>query len=195
MINIGFYTPSIALSCNLPDVQIFTDCDFVDFRLAPVGGLPLLEGRYYVLNGVATVTDIASLVENFFVGSTDTPTCEFEIEASTPTDRARARRSMFFPATLTSEWATSPNGSPKIFSRSVPIKRIAPDSFISVLWYTTERESVRSASIAPSQRQRATRHLSLCSFRQWYDCSHQRSYVRVCNAQRSCRARQVRDED
>ena len=140
MINIGFYTPTIALSCNLPDVHIFTDCDFVDFRLAPVGGLPLLEGRYYVLNGVATVTDIASLVENFFVGSTDTPTCEFEIEASTPTDRATKTFNVL-PCYVDlgmgdlSDWLT------ENFLTLVPIKRIAPDSFISVLWYTTERES------------------------------------------------------
>lgn len=46
----GFYTPAVVLSSDLPDITIFTDHEFVDFRLL-AGGYALLEGRYYALDG------------------------------------------------------------------------------------------------------------------------------------------------
>ena len=45
----GFYTPAVVLSSDLPDITIFTDHEFVDFRLL-AGGYALLEGRYYALD-------------------------------------------------------------------------------------------------------------------------------------------------
>ena len=46
MIRFGFYTPAVVLSSYLPDITIFTDHEFVDFRLLS-GGYPLLQGRYF----------------------------------------------------------------------------------------------------------------------------------------------------
>lgn len=40
MIRFGFYTPAVVLSSDLPDITIFTDHEFVDFRLL-AGGNPL----------------------------------------------------------------------------------------------------------------------------------------------------------
>ena len=83
MIRIGFYTPTVMLSADLPDVSIFTDQDFVDFRLTS-GGMVLLDERYYTYNGSATVADIASLIEQYMAGNPDLNFSEFIIEASAP---------------------------------------------------------------------------------------------------------------
>lgn len=56
MIRFGFYTPAVVLSSDLPDITIFTDHEFVDFRLL-AGGYALLEGRYYALNDTTVVSD------------------------------------------------------------------------------------------------------------------------------------------
>ena len=61
MIRFGFYTPAVVLSSDLPDITIFTDHEFVDFRLL-AGGNPLLQGRYYALNDTTVVSDISKKV-------------------------------------------------------------------------------------------------------------------------------------
>ncbi len=80
MIRFGFHTPDVVLSSDLPDITVFTDHDFVDVRLSAYGNV-LLAGRYYALNGTATVSDISSLVEGFLAGNTNENLCEFRIEA------------------------------------------------------------------------------------------------------------------
>lgn len=81
MIRIGYYTPGIMLSGELPDVTIFTECEYVDFCLQQ-DSTPILEGRYYAIDGPAVVTDITSLVDSHMAGSADTQLAEFTIVAS-----------------------------------------------------------------------------------------------------------------
>lgn len=57
----GFYTPAVVMSSDLPDITIFTDHEFVDFRLL-AGGYPLLQGRYYALNDTTVVSDKSATV-------------------------------------------------------------------------------------------------------------------------------------
>lgn len=61
MIRFGFYTPAVVLSSDLPDITIFTDHEFVDFRLL-AGGYPLLQGRYYALNDTTVFSDKSATV-------------------------------------------------------------------------------------------------------------------------------------
>ena len=89
MIQFGFYTPTIALSSDLPDITIFTDHDFVDFRLL-AGGYALLEGRYYALNGSTVVPDISSIIEHFLAGNTDNNLFDFNLEAKAGGESATA---------------------------------------------------------------------------------------------------------
>ena len=95
MIRFGFYTPSVVLSSDLPDSTIFTDHDFVDFRLL-AGGYALLEGRYYALNGSTVVSDISSIVEHFLAGNIDNNLFEFDIEATAGGETATAKMNVLY---------------------------------------------------------------------------------------------------
>ncbi len=112
MIRIGFYTPTVMFSADLPDVSIFTDQDFVDFRLS-TGADVLLNERYYTYNGSATVADIASLIEQYMAGNPDLNFSEFIIEASAPTDPPPHTPSVSSTATAHSDSTTPRNGCSK----------------------------------------------------------------------------------
>lgn len=142
MIRFGFYTPTIALSSDLPDISIFTDHEAVDFRLV-ANGDRLLEGRYYANDGYVVVSDISSIIEHFMAGNTDGNFCEIHIEAFVGEDEAdyndRIVTVLYCDKTtgLTdpSDWLQ------ENFLTLTRSRRLAPHSFINLSWYTTERES------------------------------------------------------
>lgn len=140
MIRFGFYTPAVVLSSDLPDITIFTDHEFVDFRLL-AGGNPLLQGRYYALNDTTVVSDISSIVEHFLAGNTDSNLTDFTVEATAGSDRATASFRVLYcdksTGLIDPEYWLKEN-----FLTLSPIRRIAPDSYINLSWYTTEREGI-----------------------------------------------------
>lgn len=143
MIRIGFYTSTVNLSGNLPDISIFTDHDFVDFRLACYGST-LLEGRFYALNGTVLISEISSLVGSFMAGNADSNLCDFTIEAyfgDTATDYTSQQFTVLF---CDREVGFSDPGDwlKENFLTLTPVRRLAPDSFINVSWYTTEKEGI-----------------------------------------------------
>lgn len=140
MIRFGFHTPDVVLSSDLPDITVFTDHDFVDVRLSAYGNV-LLAGRYYALNGSARVSDISSLVEGFLAGNTDENLCEFNIEAFVGAEIAEQSFTVLYCDKATglydpADWLR------QNFLTLSPIRRLAPDSFINVSWYTTEKEGI-----------------------------------------------------
>ena len=141
MIRIGFYTPTVMLSADLPDVSIFTDQDFVDFRLTS-GGMVLLDERYYTYNGSATVADIASLIEQYMAGNPDLNFSEFIIEASAPDGSAASHsfRVIYCDRALglydPSQWLL------ENFLTLSAYRRIAPDTFFELQWFATDREPI-----------------------------------------------------
>lgn len=140
MIRFGFYTPPVVFSSDLPDVAIFTDHDFVDFRLL-AGNYVLLEGRYYALNGTVIVSDIASIIEHFLAGNTDSNLFDFNLEAKAGDETATADFTVLYCDRSTGifspeEWVR------ENFLTLSPIRRLAPDSYINVSWYTTEKEGI-----------------------------------------------------
>ena len=141
MIRIGFYTPTVMLSADLPDVSIFTDQDFVDFRLTS-GGMVLLDERYYTYNGSATVADIASLIEQYMAGNPDLNFSEFFIEASAPDGSAASHsfRVIYCDRALglydPSQWLL------ENFLTLSAYRRIAPDTFFELQWFATDREPI-----------------------------------------------------
>ena len=80
MIKIGFYTPPITLSSNLPDISVLTDHVAVNVRLSADNNV-LLDERYYAMNGNIIISDIASLVEQYMAANTDAILCKIRIEA------------------------------------------------------------------------------------------------------------------
>ena len=140
MIRFGFYTPTIALSSDLPDITIFTDHDFVDFRLL-AGGYALLEGRYYALNGSTVVPDISSIIEHFLAGNTDNNLFDFNLEAKAGGESATATFNVLYCDKSTGLFAPEYWLKENFLTLS-PIRRIAPDSYINLSWYTTEREGI-----------------------------------------------------
>lgn len=128
---------------DLPDVGIFTDHDFVDFRLT-CSGATLLEGRYYADNGSVVVSDIASLVVQCLSVISELNVAELHIEAYVGEEEAdytdltcnvlycdRATGLM-----IPDQWLQ------ENFLSLTRSRRIAPDDFINLSWYTTEREGI-----------------------------------------------------
>lgn len=141
MIRIGYYTPGLVLSSDLPDIQIFTDHDFVDVRLLQ-GNSELLSGRYYANNGTVTVCNIPSLVEQALSGDTEFNTGQFTIEAYFDDEEAdpvsfnamfcNRATGLYDPA----RWLT------QNFLTTVRSHRIAPDGNLQLSWYTTAKEGI-----------------------------------------------------
>ncbi|MBR6747247.1 MAG: hypothetical protein IKL83_07720 [Muribaculaceae bacterium] len=141
MIRIGYYSSGIIFSADLPDIQVFTDHSFADVRLL-YGGIELLSGRYYANNGTVTVHDIAPLIEQALSGDTEFNTAEFTIEACNDDEDAE---SVSFTAMFcnretglydTAPWLT------ENFLTTVRTRRIAPNGWAHLSWYTTEREGI-----------------------------------------------------
>lgn len=142
MIRFGFYTPAVVLSSDLPDITIFTDHEFVDFRLL-AGGNPLLQGRYYALNDTTVVSDISSIIEHFMAGNTDGNFCEIHIEAFV--GEAEADYNDCVVTVLYCDKTTGLTDPTdwlrENFLTLTRSRRLAPHSFINLSWYTTEKES------------------------------------------------------
>jgi len=140
MIRFGLYTPTIALSSDLPDITIFTDHDFVDFRLL-AGGYALLEGLYYALNGSTVVSDISSIIEHFLAGNTDNNLFDFNLEAKAGGESATATFNVLYCDKSTGLFAPEYWLKENFLTLS-PFRRLAPDSYINLSWYTTEKEGI-----------------------------------------------------
>ena len=142
MIRFGFYTPTIALSSDLPDISILTDHDAVDFRLV-ANGERLLEGRYYANDGYVVVSDISSIIEHFMAGNTDGNFCEIHIEAFVGEDEADYTDSVVtvLYCDKTTGLTDPTDWLQENFLTLTRSRRLAPHSFINLSWYTTERES------------------------------------------------------
>lgn len=140
MIRFGFYTPAVVLSSDLPDITIFTDHEFVDFRLL-AGGYALLEGRYYALDGSTVVSDISSIIEHFLAGNTDNNLFDFKLEAKAGGDAATANLNVLYCDKSTGLFDPEKWLKENFLTLS-PFRRLAPDSYINVSWYTTEREGI-----------------------------------------------------
>ena len=128
------------LSGELPDVTIFTECEYVDFRLLQYD-LPILEGRYYAINGAAVVTDIASLVESSMAGSPDSQLAQYTVEATDQTGTVSQSFTVLYcnldiNLPFIDSWLT------ENFLTLTPFRRIPPDGYIYVAWYTTEKEGI-----------------------------------------------------
>lgn len=162
MIRFGFDSSSVVLSSDMPDIHIFTDHDFVEFRFL-AGEVPLLEGRYYAFNGEAVISDLASLTELFLSGSADSNFFVFTIEAFFGDDKTD-----FVSLDLPVLYCDKAFGAidPSAWLREnfltlSPLRRIAPDSFINVSWYASQRESVAFdiyATFLDDKEQRGTYH-------------------------------------
>lgn len=140
MIRFGFYIPPVVLSSDLPDINIFTDHEFADFRLL-AGGATLLEGRYYALNGSTVVSDISSIVEHFLAGNTDNNLFEFDIEATAGGETATAKMNVLYCDKATGLFLPDVWLKENFLTLS-PFRRLAPESYINLSWYTTEKEGI-----------------------------------------------------
>lgn len=140
MIRIGFYTPGVMLSSELTDISVFTDHDYVDFKLR-CGENYLLDGRYYTINGSVFISDIASLIEEYMAGNADEPLNDFHAEASFDGEIAEHDFTVLYcnrnlDMLSPSEWLT------ENFLTLTRYRRIAPCSQINLSWYTTEKEGI-----------------------------------------------------
>lgn len=143
MIRIGFYTYPVMLSSELPDVGIFTDHDYIDFRLSSAGRTLLAE-RYYALGGVVNVCDIASIVEQYMSGIADLNLSEFSIEAFVGEDETDHTEVSFRVLYCDRDLSL---GDPSQFLLQnfltlTSCRRVAPENNIEVQWYAADREGI-----------------------------------------------------
>ncbi len=143
MIRLGFFTSPVMLSCNVPDVGIITDHDHVDFRLS-TSGSPLLEERYYALDGMVTVCDLASLIEHYMADSHNVNLAEFTIEAFVGEEEIDHTELTFTVLYCDKDLSFS---DPTEFLQHnfltlTPIRRVAPEHYMQVHWYAVDRESL-----------------------------------------------------
>lgn len=128
------------LSSELLDISIFTDHDYVDFKLL-CGGSPLLDSRYYAINGSVYVSDIASLIEDYLGGNADSQLYDFSIEISCDSESVTQSFTVLYCSVdlgmpMPSDWLK------ENFLTLTRYRRIAPDSQINLSWYTTEKEGI-----------------------------------------------------
>ncbi len=140
MIQFSVFQPSLFLSSVIPDINIYTDHEAVDFRLMIYGAV-LLEGRYYAFNGYATVSDISPIIEQYIAGNDEMNLVDVQLEASFGDESAELEFRVLYCDKLLdlfdpADWLRE---NFLTLSRS---RRIAPDSLINVSWYTTEREGI-----------------------------------------------------
>lgn len=100
-----------------------------------------MQGRYYALNDTTVVSDISSIVEHFLAGNTDSNLADFTVEATAGSDRATASFRVLYCDKSTGLFAPEYWLKENFLTLS-PIRRIAPDSYINLSWYTTEREGI-----------------------------------------------------
>ena len=86
MIRFTVFIPSLLMSGNIPDINIATDHETVDFRLTVYGAV-LLEGRYYAFDGYAAVSDIAPLIEHYIADNAKMNFVDVLLEASDGDER------------------------------------------------------------------------------------------------------------
>ena len=140
MIRFGYYTPSVVLSSDLQDVNIFTDHSFVDFRLS-CGPSTVVESRYYAYNGTIIISDICSLIEDYLAGQTENTLSEFTISATAGDESAELSFTVLYCDRTLGLFAPE-DWLRQNFLTLSQSRRIAPDDFIQLSWYTTEREGI-----------------------------------------------------
>lgn len=127
-------------SSDIPDIQIFTDHGYADVRLLR-NGFELLSGRYYAASNQVSVCDISDLVEDALSGDTEFNTGDFTIEATAGGESDSKEFTAMYCNRATglfdpSVWLT------QNFLTTVRNKRIAPDGWLSLSWYTTAKEGI-----------------------------------------------------
>lgn len=112
MIRFGFYTPAVVLSSDLLDITIFTDHEFVDFRLL-ADGYALLEGRYYALEAAPSFR-IYPQSSNTFSPAIPTTTCSTSNSKQKPEAIPPPPISMYCTVTSQQGFSTPNTGSKRI---------------------------------------------------------------------------------
>ena len=133
MLRFGFQFSEVVLSCDLPDINIFTDNEYLDVSIS-VHGSAIFESRYYTLNKVVTVTDVSSIVEEYLEKVTGNNFAVFTVTAAHGEDTAsKTFCSMFCRMSLrldSEQWLQ------ENFLTLAPVRRVAPESVLPLYWYT-----------------------------------------------------------
>lgn len=141
MIRIIYNAPGLLFSSDVPDIQISTDHDFVDVRLR-CDTLELLSERFYAVQGIVTIRDVAPLINQVYHNDIDYDIAEVTIEASAGNETVQPvsfstiycnrETDLYNPA----EWLA------ENFLTSVSSRRIAPDGWLRLSWYARKQESI-----------------------------------------------------
>lgn len=128
------------MSSLIPDINIYTDHEAIDFRLMIYDAV-LLESRYYAFNGCVTVSDIAPIIEQYIISNNEMNLVDVKIETSFGDDNADLEFRVLYCDKLldlsdSDEWLC------ENFLTLSNSRRIAPDSYINVSWYATEQEGI-----------------------------------------------------
>lgn len=141
MIRIIYNAPGLLFSSDVPDIQISTDHDFVDVRLR-CDTLELLSERFYAVQGIVTIRDVAPLINQVFQSDIECDMAEVSIEVSAGEETANPvtfstiycnrDTDLYDPA----EWLA------ENFLTTVRSRRIAPNGWLRLSWYARRQESI-----------------------------------------------------
>lgn len=141
MIYFSFSTPAGVLSSEIPDITILTDHEAIDVRMS-VNGEALLEGKYYATDGSIIISDTTSLIEQYIIANIEEQLVEVSVEGSFGEEEIIEKSFNVLYCDKALGLTDTEGWLKENFLTLTRSRRLAPDSFINVSWYTTAIESI-----------------------------------------------------
>lgn len=147
MINVAFVPEKILFSSDIPDVNIFTDCKFVNVSLC-INSINVLNEKFYAYNGRICVEGLANIVTDFLsVFISDSYNyVDIEVTGKSEYDGAEESKSISF-GTIYCAHSIGTSDAYDFLSENFltlsQFRRIPSDGFLSLKWIAFDGQSAR----------------------------------------------------
>lgn len=154
----------LVLSSAVTEITVSVDGDFVDVSLSGPGGVEVLAERYYAYSGYVTLYDLRSLME-MVMRSSGVAVADFKLKVYSGSEDVKADSCVFHVLYCDrfSLCSDVPALLKENFLSTLSMRRIAPDSTLSLSLFAEEGESI-SYSVACSFRIRGSEEIRRHSF-------------------------------
>lgn len=144
----------ILLSSAIGEIPIAVDGDFVDVTLTAPGEKVILSERYYAYAGTVTLYDLASLIEAE-MRATEVPIADFTLRAFTnkPDNKADSCVLHILYCDRFTVCTDIPAFLKENFLTTLSMRRVAPDTTLSLFIYAEKGESI-DYSVAHTSRKK-----------------------------------------
>lgn len=152
----------LVLSSAVTEVSVSVDGDFVDVSLIGPGGAVVLAERYYAYSGYVTLYDLRSLME-MVMRSSGIAVADFTLKVFSGSDVADSCVFHVLYCDRLSFSSDVPAILKENFLSTLSMRRVAPDSTVSLFLFADEGESIEY-SVAFSFRVRGSEDIRRHSF-------------------------------